>query len=97
MQIIWDSKATNDLNDNIKYIAKQSPQNALMVLNTLLELPNVLKTFPFSYPVEPYYNDYHIRYISKWSFKMVYFVHKDTINIMRVFNTNMHPKRVLEK
>jgi len=97
MHIIWDSKANNDLNDNIGYIAKQSPQNARMVLNTLLELPNTLKTFPYSYPVEPHYNNENIRYITKWSFKMVYFVNGDTINIMRVFNTNMRPNRVLEK
>lgn len=96
MRIIWDSKANKDLNDNIKYIAKQSPQNALMVLNTLLELPNTLKTFPFSFPVEPHYNNENIRYITKWSFKMVYFVNGDTINIMRVFNTNMNPSRILE-
>lgn len=96
MRIIWDSKANNDLNDNIGHIAKQSPQNALMVLNTLLELPNNLKTFPFAYPKEPYYNNENIRYITKWSFKMVYFVNGDTINIMRVFNTNMRPNRVLE-
>ncbi len=97
MQIIWDSKANNDLNDNIRHIAEQSPQNALMVLDTLLELPNILKTFPLSYPVEPHYNNQNIRYITKWSFKMVYFINDDTIHIMRVFNTNMHPKRILEK
>lgn len=97
MHIIWNSKANNDLNDNIEHIAKQSPQNALIVLNTLLELPKTLKTFPFSYPVEPYYNNENIRYITKWSFKMVYFVNGDTINIMRVFNTSMLPSRVLEK
>ena len=97
MQIIWDSKAYKDLNDIIKYTAKQSPQNARMVLNTLLELPNSLKTFPFAYPKEPYYNNENIRYIAKWSFKMVYYVHKNTINIMRVFNTNMLPSRVLER
>ena len=97
MQIIWHSKAYEDLNDNIKYIAKQSPQNARMVLNTLLELLNSLKMFPFAYPKEPYYNNENIRYITKWSFKMVYFVDGETINIMRVFNTNMRPNRVLEK
>jgi len=64
MHIIWDSKANNDLNNNIGYIAKQSPQNALMVLNSLLELPNILKTFPFAYPKEPHYNNENIRYIT---------------------------------
>lgn len=96
MQIIWDSKANNDLNENIKHIAKQSPQNALMVLDTLLALPNALIKFPYSFPKEPFYNKENIRFITKWSFKIVYYVSNDTIYIMRVFNTNMRPDRVLE-
>ena len=97
MQIIWDSKANNDLNENISHIAEKSPQNALMVLDTLLALPNSLITFPYSYPIEPFYDNENVRFITKWSFKMVYYVTNDTIYIMRVFNTNMHPKRIVEK
>ncbi len=83
MQIIWYSKAYKDLNDNIKYIAKQSPQNIRIVLNTLLELPYTLKMFPFVYSKEPYYKN--ISYIIKWSFKMVYFVNGDTIKYNACF------------
>ncbi len=97
MQIIWDSKANTDLSENIKYIARKSPQNALMVLDTLLELPNSIIKFPFSYPIEPFYNNENVRFITKWSFKMVYYIKSDTIYIMRVFNTNMEPTRILEK
>ena len=96
MQIIWDSKANIDLAENIKYIAKKSPQNALMVLDTLLELPNSLIMFPYSYPIEPFYKDKNVRFITKWSFKIVYYIREDTIYIMRVFNTNILPKRILE-
>ena len=96
MQIIWDRKANTDLSENIKHIAKKSPQNALMVLDTLLELPNSVLKFPYSYPIEPYYNDENVRFITKWSFKMVYYIREDAIYIMRVFNTNMLPKRILE-
>lgn len=97
MQIVWDSKANQDLSENISYIAKKSPQNALMVLDTILALPNSLITFPYSYPIEPFYNNENVRFITKWSFKMVYYVKNDTIYIMKVFNTNMQPKRILEK
>lgn len=97
MQIIWDNKASEDLNENISYIAEKSPQNALMVLDTLLTLPNSVTIFPYSYPIEPFYNSENVRFITKWSFKMVYYISNDTIYIMRVFNTNMFPKRILEK
>jgi toxin ParE1/3/4 len=97
MKIIWDSKATEDLNENIKYIAKKSPQNALMVLDTLLEIPNLLLKFPYSYPIEPFYNNINVRFVTKWSYKLVYYIRNDAIYIMRVFNTNMDAKRILEK
>lgn len=96
MQIIWDSKATIDLAENIKYIAKKSPQNALMVLEELLELPNSVIKFPYSFPIEPFYNDENVRFITKWSFKVVYYIREDAIYIMRVFNMNMSPERILE-
>lgn len=97
MHIIWNNKANQDLLDNFKHIVKKSPQNALMVLDTLLELPNSLITFPYSFPIEPSYNDENIRFITKWSFKMVYYVRNDAIYIVRVFNTNMQSNRILEK
>ncbi len=96
MKIIWDKKAHQDLNNNVSYIAKQSPQNAIKVLNTLLELPNSLKIFPFAYPKEPSFNNDNIRFIVKWSFKMVYFITDDIIYIMRVFNTSQHPNKIME-
>ena len=97
MQIIWDSKANIDLSENIKYIAKKSPQNALMVLDVLLDLPNSVIKFPYSYPIEPHYNNENVRFITKWSYKIVYYIKSETIYIMRVFNTNMQPHRILEK
>lgn len=96
MQIIWDSKANIDLAENIKYIAKKSPQNALMVLDELLELTNSVIKFPYSFPIEPFYNDENVRFITKWSFKMVYYIREDAIYIMRVFNMNISPERILE-
>jgi len=96
MQIIWDSKANIDIAENIKHIAKKSPQNALMVLNVLLELPNSFIKFLYSFPIEPFYNDENVRFITKWSFEMVYYVRQNTIYIMRVFNMSMSPERILE-
>ncbi len=97
MDIIWYEKAEIDLYDNVGYVAKKSPQNAIMVLNTLSALPENLKTFPFAYPKEPMYNKENIRYITKWSYKLVFRIEKDTIYILRVFNSNMNPNKIIEK
>jgi len=94
MKIIWSKKAKIDLNENIKYITKKSPKNGLMVLNTLTELTNSLHTFPNAYPIEPIYNDKKIRFIAKWNFKIIYYIDKKNIYVMRIFNTHQHPNKI---
>ncbi|MEW4923928.1 type II toxin-antitoxin system RelE/ParE family toxin [Algibacter sp. 2305UL17-15] len=96
MTINWHSKAVDDLNKNIQYIATKSPQNAMHVLKTLTELADTLALMPYKYPKEPVYNSENIRFVTKWSFKIVYRVEVDAIYILRVFNTNQKPSRVFE-
>lgn len=94
MRIIWHNKASQDLNENIRYISKQSPQNAILVLNTLTDLADSLKILPFRNPIEPVYNKENIRFIAKWSFKIIYRIEIDTIYILRIFNTNQHSDKI---
>ena len=98
MQIIWHNKAKQDLDENIRYIAKQSLKNALTVLETLTSLVNSLKIFPLAYSKEPVYNKENVRFIVKWNFKIIYKVDKanNTIYILRIFNTKQQPKRIIE-
>ena len=65
MKIIWHNKAKIDLNNNISYIAKHSPQNALKVLNEIIELVESLMLFPFKFPKEPVFNKTNIRFVTK--------------------------------
>jgi len=94
MKIIWYSKTNNDLNQNIGRIAKNSPQNALMVLEEIINLVDSLSVFPYKYPKEPIYDTENIRFITKWSFKIVYRIELETIYILRIFNTHQDPKKV---
>jgi plasmid stabilization system protein ParE len=94
MKISWNSKALDDLNSNISHIAGNSPQNALHVLNTLTELAESLVYMPYKYPKEPTYNIENIRFVTKWSFKIIYRVETQGIYILRVFNTNQSPDKI---
>ena len=96
MTISWHTKAIEDLNTNIAHIAKESPQNALHILETLTILADSLGDMPYKYPKEPVYNRENVRFVSKWSFKIIYRVEVDGIYILRVFNTNQNPDRILE-
>ena len=94
MEIIWYSKADNDLNQNIAYIAEASPQNAKLVLDEIINLVNSLIVFPYKYPKEPVYNSENIRFVTKWSFKIIYRVELESIYILRIFNTHQNPKKI---
>ena len=91
MQIIWYNKAEEDLNSNIAFIARKSPQNAIIVLERLITLIDSLGLFPFKYPKEPIYNNTNIRFVTKWSYKIIYRIESNTIYILRIFNTYQNP------
>ena len=94
MKITWYRKADNDLNQNIAYIAESSPQNAKLVLDGIINLVDSLAVFPYKYPKEPIYNTENIRFVTKWSFKIVYRVELEVIYILRIFNTHQNPKKI---
>jgi plasmid stabilization system protein ParE len=87
MRIIWYSKAEQDLNSNIAFIAQSSPENAMKVLEEIMLLTDSLLLFPYKYPKEPIYNVENIRFVTKWSYKIIYRVESDIIYVLRIFNT----------
>jgi plasmid stabilization system protein ParE len=93
MKIIWYRKAEQDLNNNIAYIALNSPQNAIKVLDELLAFIDSFSLFPYKYPKEPVYNIDDIRFAIKWHFKIIYRVGDKNIYILRIFNTYQNPEK----
>lgn len=96
MIISWHSKAVDDLNENIRHIAIKSPQNALHVLKTLTTLCDDLDKMPYKYPKEPIYNSESIRFVTKWSFKIIYRIETEQIYILRIFNTHQNPINIFK-
>ncbi len=94
MKIIWEDSAYQELNQAISFIAKKSPQNALMVLDGLIELADSLIDFPEKYPVEPIYNKINIRFVTLFNHKLIYQIESDRVIILRVFPGRMNPERL---
>ncbi len=94
MRIIWSKRAETDLFLEIGHIAKDSPQNALKVLQEIQYFVNDFGAFPYKYVAEPYYNDKDVRRAVIYSFKIVYKVYPDKIRILRVFNANQKPNKI---
>lgn len=85
-----------DLQNAISFIPLKSPKNAEMLLEELVKLSETLSNMPFKFPKEPYYNKGNIRFVTKWSFKMIYQIEEEKIIVLRIFSTHQNPKKITE-
>lgn len=89
--VIWSNASSVSLLHIYNYIfyERESPQNAEMVIETLIDLGNKLNILPNKFPKEPTFNDETIRFCPKWNFKIVYKIEKKRIFIINVYSTRM--------
>jgi toxin ParE1/3/4 len=94
MEIIWRKRASDELELIYNYIKSKSPQNAIIVFNSIYDLAISLPNFPFKFPIEPIINVEKVRYAVIWSYKIIYSIEQKNIVILRVFNTKQNPKEL---
>jgi toxin ParE1/3/4 len=87
MPVVWSEEGLHSLELIYAYIFEDSPQNAEIVINTLLELGDSLSSFPEKYPIESAFNDKSIRFFPKWNFKIVYKIESNRIFVINVYST----------
>ena len=88
--VVWSKASLDSLETIHNFIFKNSPQNAEMVVDTLLNLGDDLAKFPERNPREPLFNDESIRYFPKWNFKIVYRIEENRILIINIYLTKMN-------
>jgi toxin ParE1/3/4 len=94
MEVIWRKRASDELESIYNYIKSKSPQNAIIVFNSIYDLAISLPNFPFKFPIEPIINVEKVRYAVIWSYKIIYSIEQKNIVILRVFNTKQNPKEL---
>lgn len=92
--IVWESRAQQELQDIYDYIFINSPQNAENVITELVSIAESLSIMPFKHPKELYFNDENIRFVPKWSYKIIYLIGDIDITILSVFNTSQNSIRI---
>jgi toxin ParE1/3/4 len=92
--IVWESRAKQELQDIYNYIFLNSPQNAKNIITELVSIAESISNMPFKYPKEPYFNDEKIRFVPKWSYKIIYLIGDINITILSVFNTSQNSIRI---
>jgi len=96
MKVKWSIQAMQSLTLIYDYIYKDSPQNAKVVFNTLLDLGNSLSDPSVEYAMDPILNDKRFRFIPKWSFKIIYERRNEVVVILDVFSSNQNPEKLLD-
>lgn len=92
--IVWESRAKQELQDIYDFIFLNSPQNAENVITELVSIAESISNMPFKHPKEPYFNDENIRFVPKWSYKIIYFIGDIDITILSIFNTSQNSIRI---
>jgi plasmid stabilization system protein ParE len=92
-KILWDKQALHYFRDAIRYIRKDSPQNADKVKNEVLEKINELSTLPEIHNPDKYKidNDGSYRAFELHRLRVSYLTKEDEIIIARVRNTRRTP------
>jgi plasmid stabilization system protein ParE len=88
--VVWSKASLDSLETIYNFIFENSPQNAEMVVDALLNLGDDLAKFPERNPREPLYDDESIRYFPKWNFKIVYRIEENRILIINIYSTKMN-------
>jgi plasmid stabilization system protein ParE len=92
-RIIWDKQAFHYFREALRYIRKDSPQNADNVKKEILEKISELSKHPEIHNPDKYKinNSGNYRAFELHRFRVGYLVKEDEIIIARIRNTNQEP------
>jgi len=90
--IIWSERAVADIESIAEYIASDSEFYAASVVRAILQKTRRLADFPFIGRVVPEFDDRSIREIFAYSYRIIYSIENDQINIAAV----VHGRRLLD-
>lgn len=93
LKVNWTDKASASLERQFLIIKEASPKNANMVRTEILKATKVLPNHPRKYQTDEYYPQKlgEIRRFFKWSYRVVYEIQEETIDILNVIHTSQEP------
>lgn len=94
MQLVWSEEASNSLANIYFYILEDSPQNAEIVVEKIIDLAESLQDERFEYSIDPIINKQKFRHISIWSYKIIYERNSELVIILDIFDGRQNPKKL---
>jgi toxin ParE1/3/4 len=87
MKVNWTAAARAQLRDINTFIARSSPQYAKKIVDRLTRRSQQIATFPRSGRVVPEANDVNIREVLEGSYRIIYHLLDDEIDIIAVVHS----------
>lgn len=93
-KVIWSEKAINSLKDHCNKIKLDSPTAAKRVRLEIINSSKQLNEYPEKYQIDEYYpnNPGNIRRYFRWSYRVIYQINIETIDILNVVHTSQEPR-----
>jgi len=95
LEIVWTKQAKSQLREIYNYISQESVQNAIKVINDLIQAVENIVQYPEKHKIDQYKkdNDGTYRAFEKHHFRISYRNENQIIRILRVRHTKMNPKK----
>jgi plasmid stabilization system protein ParE len=93
--LYWTPEAKKDLKPIFDYIMSvESRERALYVIAGIRAKAKETLNFPTKHAHEPYINRNNVRFVVKWSYKIVFEIKGNAVRILSIFHTAQHPEKI---
>lgn len=92
-KVVWSERAKLSLKAHFNKIKDDSPNAAIRVKTEIIEASKQLNLHPEKYQLDEFYpnNSGNIRRFFRWSYRIVYEINENSIDILNVIHTSQEP------
>ena len=97
MKVFWTETAINHLSSIYNYISQTSPQYAQIIVERLTRRSEQIADFPLSGRMVPEFETKQIREIIEGSYRIIYYIKSEQIDILAVLHGSQQINSIEEK
>jgi len=99
LKIIWSKESLRRLIEIEQFIAKDNPERAVKFIDRLIDRAETIRDFPFKSRVVPEFSINEIREVFEKTYRIVYKISENQIEILTVFEGRrlLKPDELLNK
>ncbi len=86
VRVIWTKNSLEELDEIARYVSRDSPKYASILIKQIFELANNLEDFPKLGRIVPEYKDPNLRELIYKNYRIIYLIKKEYLEIISVFH-----------